>query len=97
VDRFLVIFLSLELGFVVRCWMVLEIVPHKSDRTLVIKLQPKLNLPGILRLVGKPKYRRKLHIGCRLIENEVGVIQEVEKLCPKLQSGFFGKIERLDE
>ena len=65
--------------------------------TLVIKLDPELYLPGILRLVSKPKRCGKLQISPRLVENKVGMIQNVEKLCAKLQPGFFGKSNSLNE
>lgn len=64
---------------------------------LVIKLEPELYLPGILRLVWKPEGRWKLHISSRLVENKVSVIEKVEKLCAKLQPGFFGESNSLHE
>src|ERR1700730_16989569 len=61
---------------------------------LVIKLECELNFPGISRLVGEPK-RRGLQISSGLVENKVGMVEKVEKLCAKLQLGFFGQSEIL--
>ena len=55
---------------------------------LVVKLERELNLPGIARLVGKPK-RGGLQISPCLVQNGVGVVEKVEELCAKLQLGFF--------
>jgi hypothetical protein len=65
--------------------------------TLVIKLDPELYLTGILRLVGKPKRCGKLHISPRLVENKVGVIENIEELRAKLQPGFFRESNSLHE
>jgi hypothetical protein len=63
---------------------------------LVIKLERELNFPGISRLVGEAK-RRGLQIRPSLVENKVGMVEKVEELCAKLQLGFFGQSEILQQ